>query len=55
MVVAQIGATMGTISQQAYSVVVVMAVLTTVIAPVLLNWTFGSMASEPQEPPLTIE
>jgi Kef-type K+ transport system membrane component KefB len=55
MVVAQIGATMGTISQQAYSVVVVMAVLTTVIAPVLLNWTFGSMASEPQESPLTIE
>ncbi len=55
MVVAQIGATMGTISQQAYSVVVVMAVLTTVIAPVLLNWTFGSMAGEPEEARLTIE
>jgi hypothetical protein len=46
---------MGTISQQAYGVVVVMAVLTTVIAPILLTWTFGSMAREPQEAPLTIE
>lgn len=55
MVVAQIGAGMGTISQQAYSVVVVMAVLTTVIAPVLLHWSFGSIAGEPQESPLTIE
>ena len=55
MVVAQIGATMGTISQQAYGVVVVMAVMTTVIAPILLKWTFGSIASEPQESPLTIE
>jgi len=55
MVVAQIGATMGTISQQAYGVVVVMAVMTTVIAPFLLNWTFGDIASEPEESPLTIE
>ena len=55
MVVAQLGAAMGTISQQAYSVVVVMAVLTTVIAPVLLNWTFGSIACEPEESPLSIE
>jgi Kef-type K+ transport system membrane component KefB len=55
MVVAQIGATMGTISQQAYGVVVVMAVMTTIIAPVLLAWTFGSIAREPQESPLTIE
>ena len=55
MVVAQIGATMGTISQQAYGVVVVMAVMTTVIAPILLTWTFGSMAREAQESPLTIE
>jgi Kef-type K+ transport system membrane component KefB len=55
MVVAQIGSTMGTISQQAYSVVVVMAVLTTVLAPSLLRWTFGSLAREPQDPPLSIE
>ncbi len=55
MVVAQIGASMGTISQQAYGIVVVMAVLTTVIAPFLLTWTFGSMARQPQESPLTIE
>lgn len=55
MVVAQIGATLGTISQQAYGVVVVMAVMTTVIAPLLLNWTFGSIATEPEESPLSIE
>ncbi|MFN0105603.1 MAG: cation:proton antiporter [Bryobacteraceae bacterium] len=55
MVVAQIGATMGTISQQAYGVVVVMAVLTTVIAPILLTWTFGSIAGEPEETNLSIE
>ncbi|MBI2688249.1 MAG: cation:proton antiporter [Acidobacteria bacterium] len=55
MVVAQIGATMGTISQQAYGVVVVMAVMTTVIAPILLNWTFGSIACEPEESPISIE
>ena len=55
MVVAQIGATMGTISQQAYGVVVIMAVMTTVVAPVLLNWTFGDLKGEPQEAPLSIE
>jgi len=55
MVVAQIGATMGTISQQAYDVVVVMAVMTTVIAPILPTWTFGSIARDPEESPLTIE
>jgi len=55
MVVAQLGASMGTVSQQAYSVVVVMAVMTTVIAPLLLNWTFGSLAGQPEESPLTIE
>lgn len=55
MVVAQIGAAMGTISQQAYSVVVVMAVLTTVAAPFLLNWTFKDIAREPEESPISIE
>lgn len=55
MIVAQLGASMGTISQEAYGVVVVMAVMTTVIAPLLLTWTFGSAHREPQEPPLTIE
>jgi Kef-type K+ transport system membrane component KefB len=55
MVVAQIGATMGTISQQAYGVVVIMAVMTTVVAPVLLNWTFGDLRGEPQEAPFSIE
>jgi Kef-type K+ transport system membrane component KefB len=55
MVVAQIGATMGTISQQAYGVVVIMAVMTTVVAPVLLNWTFGDLKSEPQEAPFPVE
>jgi Kef-type K+ transport system membrane component KefB len=55
MVVAQIGATMGTVSKETYSVVVVMAVFTTLIAPVLLNATFKGMTAEPQESPLTIE
>lgn len=55
MVVAQIGASMGTVSQQAYSVVVVMAVMTTVVAPILLTWTFGSIAQEPEDFPLSIE
>jgi len=55
MIVAQIGASMGTISQQAYGVVVVMAVMTTVVAPVLLTWTFGNMVTEPEEAPLSIE
>ncbi len=55
MVVAQIGATLGTISESTYGVVVVMAVLTTVVAPILLNWTFGSIAAAPQESPISIE
>lgn len=55
MVVAQIGASAGIVSQKAYGVVVVMAVMTTVIAPVLLNWTFGTMVSEPEESPISIE
>jgi Kef-type K+ transport system membrane component KefB len=55
MVVAQIGATMGTVSQQAYGVVVIMAVMTTVVAPVLLKITFKDLQGEPQEPPLSIE
>lgn len=55
MVVAQIGATMGTVSQQTYGVVVIMAVMTTVIAPILLAWTFRGIAREPEEAPLSIE
>jgi len=55
MVVAQIGATMGTISQQAYGIVVVMAVMTTLIAPLLLHWSFRSIVQAPEEAPLRIE
>lgn len=55
MVVAQIGATMGTVSKETYSVVVVMAVFTTLIAPLLLKTTFKGIVAEPQEAPLTIE
>jgi Kef-type K+ transport system membrane component KefB len=55
MVVAQIGASMGAVSEKVYGVVVVMAVMTTIIAPVLLKWTFGSIAEEPEEAPLRIE
>lgn len=55
MVVAQIGASMGTVSQEAYGIVVVMAVMTTLIAPPLLAWSFGSEVREPEEEPLRIE
>jgi len=55
MVVAQIGATMGTVSQKTYGIVVVMAVLTTLIAPLLLNWSFQSIARAPEDEPLRIE
>ncbi|MFN9754141.1 MAG: cation:proton antiporter, partial [bacterium] len=47
MVVAQLGAAMGIVSKATYGVVVVMAVLTTVVAPVLLALTFRSLAQMP--------
>ena len=58
MVVAQIGAGIGTVSQTTYSVVVIMAVMTTVIAPLLINVTFRSLSQMPVDPddiPIRIE
>lgn len=55
MVVAQIGGSIGVISQQAYGIVVVMAVMTTLVAPPLLQWSFRSIIKAPEEAPLRIE
>ena len=58
MVVAQIGAGIGTVSQTTYSVVVIMAVMTTLIAPLLINVTFrslGQMPIDPDDIPIRIE
>ena len=58
MVVAQIGAGIGTVSQTTYSVVVIMAVMTTLIAPLLINVTFRSLGQMPVDPddiPIRIE
>jgi len=46
MVVAQIGLSLGVIPKQIYSDVVIMSVLTTLIAPPLLNYTFRNAKSE---------
>jgi Kef-type K+ transport system membrane component KefB len=40
MVVAQIGLGLGVVKQEIYGVVVFMAVMTTVVAPALLNWAY---------------
>jgi Kef-type K+ transport system membrane component KefB len=50
MVVAQLGLAMGVVPQSVYGVVVFMAVATTVVAPVLLNFSFrGVLPTEPPE------
>jgi len=50
MVVAQIGLTIGAIEQNVYSVVVFMAVATTIVAPPLLNLAFaGVKPAAPEE------
>jgi Kef-type K+ transport system membrane component KefB len=46
MVVAQIGSTLGIVTQQTYGVVVIMAVFTTIVAPFLLDYTFRGVAPE---------
>jgi Kef-type K+ transport system membrane component KefB len=58
MVVAQLGAGMGIVSSTTYSVVVLMAVSTTIVAPLLISLTFRSLARMPIDPdelPLRIE
>lgn len=47
MVIAQIGMSRGAIGQEAYGVAVFMAVMTTVIAPPLLNIVYKDIASPP--------
>jgi len=46
MVVAQIGLGLGVVSQPIYGVVVFMAVMTTVVAPPLLNWAYRGADTE---------
>jgi Kef-type K+ transport system membrane component KefB len=53
MVVAQIGLTMGVISQNIYGVVVFMAVATTIVAPPLLKIAFAG--SKPNIVPESVE
>lgn len=48
MVVAQIGLGLGVISKPVYGVVVFMAVMTTVVAPPLLNWAYRGAGAEDQ-------
>jgi Kef-type K+ transport system membrane component KefB len=47
MVVAQIGASLGVISNKLYAVVVFMAVFTTIAAPPLLAWTYRGEPTVP--------
>jgi Kef-type K+ transport system membrane component KefB len=49
MVVAQIGLSMGVISQRIYGVVVLVAMLTTILGPLLLQLTFRGVPSAYQE------
>jgi Kef-type K+ transport system membrane component KefB len=51
MVIAQIGLSRGAIGQQAYGVAVFMAVMTTVVAPPLLNLVYKDIAVVAPEPP----
>jgi Kef-type K+ transport system membrane component KefB len=46
MVVAQVGLTRGVIGQEAYGIAVFMAVMTTVIAPPLLNYVYRDLTGE---------
>ena len=49
MVVAQIGLAMAVISESIFGVVVFMSVMTTVIAPPLLNWAYRDVKAETSE------
>jgi Kef-type K+ transport system membrane component KefB len=49
MVVAQLGLAVGVISGATYSVIVFMAVMTTVVAPPMLTWAFRGVAGVPKE------
>jgi Kef-type K+ transport system membrane component KefB len=49
MVVAQIGLGLGVVSQSIYAVVVFMSVLTTLVAPPLLNWAYRGEEGPPKQ------
>lgn len=51
MVIAQIGMSRGAIGQEAYGIAVFMAVMTTVVAPALLNLVYKDIASPPKQLP----
>jgi Kef-type K+ transport system membrane component KefB len=46
MVVAQIGLAMAVVSDRVFGVVVFMSVMTTIIAPPLLNWAYKGVKAE---------
>ena len=48
MVVAQIGLSMGVMSNTVYGVVVFMSVATTLVAPPLLNWAYRDVSGAPK-------
>ncbi|MGH9631806.1 MAG: cation:proton antiporter, partial [Bryobacteraceae bacterium] len=49
MVVAQIGRSLGVVSETAYGIVVFMSVMTTIIAPPLLNITYRGLMRPDQK------
>ncbi len=49
MVIAQVGLSKGSISQEAYGVAVFMSVATTILAPPLLNLAYRDLAPEPPD------
>lgn len=55
MVVAQVGLKAGAITQPVYGVAVFMAVLTTILAPPVLNLLYRGVASDPRSSPPPVE
>lgn len=55
MVVAQVGLKAGAITQPVYGVAVFMAVLTTILAPPVLNLLYRGVASDPRSRPSSVE
>ena len=51
IIVASIGSNMAAISEELYAVVVIMSVLTTLVTPPILAWTFRRLPPEPLPPP----
>lgn len=55
MVVAQVGLKAGAITQPVYGVAVFMAVMTTVLAPPVLNFLYKDVPAEPRDTPPSVE